>query len=89
MIRIRLYGLKYINFIYQFNSISASAFIESFKEIQDSETREAITTIGLLPVTKRDIVAGYVATTTEFNISTARSTFPLPISQLENFIKIA
>ena len=41
----------------------------NIKEIQDSETREAITTIGLLPVTKRDIVAGYVATTTEFNIN--------------------
>jgi signal transduction histidine kinase len=41
----------------------------NIKELNDSTTTQALTTIGILPVTKRDIVAGYVSTTTEFNIN--------------------
>jgi signal transduction histidine kinase len=41
----------------------------NIKELNDSTTTQALTTIGILPVTQRDIVAGYVSTTTEFNIN--------------------
>ena len=41
----------------------------NIKEINDSQTSEALTTIGIMPVKKRDIIGGYVSTAAQFNIN--------------------
>ena len=40
----------------------------NIKEIPDSLRKDMITYIGLIPVAKRDIVTGYIAAVTEFNV---------------------
>ena len=55
----------------QFDSINIGK--PNIKEVSDSGNIEAVIHVGILPVVKRDIVAGYITTITEFDINTIGS----------------